>query len=80
MTPYEHWSLIWAGTAAVVTVVTLLFVIIAALLTYRQVKESIKGRQLEGAQAIITRLTSPEFSSVRKIVRIPFITLHSVKK
>lgn len=68
MTPYEHWSLVWASVSALSTAVTVIVVISAAIFTYNQVREASRARRLEGALAILTHISSPDLRNARRLI------------
>jgi len=68
MSPYEFWSLFWASVSASATALTLLVVVIAAIFTYVQVREASRARQLEGALAVLTHISSPDLRNARRLI------------
>lgn len=68
MSPYEYWSLVWSGTTALVTLATLLVVVTAAFLTYRQVYEASRVRKLEAALAILDHISAPDLRNARRLI------------
>jgi hypothetical protein len=65
---YEHWSLVWASVSAISTATTLVVVIIAAIFTYAQIREASRARQLEGALAVLSHISSPELRNARRLI------------
>ncbi len=66
MTEYEHWSIVWAAVTAIFTALAFIVISIAAVLTFQQIRESTRTRQLESTLAILTHTSTSEFRSVRR--------------
>jgi hypothetical protein len=68
MSAYEFWSLVFTGVGACATAGTLIVVVVAAVLTYQQVREAVRARRLEGALAVLTHISAPELRNARRLV------------
>ena len=68
MSNYEFWGLVWASVSAIATASTLIVVVVAAAFTYAQIREASRARQLEGALAVLTHISSPELRNARRLV------------
>ena len=68
MSEYEHWSLVWASVSAISTGLAFLVVSVAAFLTFQQVRESTRARQLESALAILDHTSSPNLRNARRLL------------
>jgi len=66
MTTYEKISVTCYAVSAVVSAITLIVVAVAAILTFSQVRESSRARQLQSAMAIMTYNNSEELRSTRQ--------------
>lgn len=68
MSTYEFWSLFWAGVSATATALTFVIVVTAAIFTYVQIREASRARQLEGALAVLTHISSPDLRNARRLI------------
>ena len=67
-THYEHWSLIWYCTSALAGILTLVVIIAAATLTYRQIREASRSRQVDSLLAVLRYVDDADLRSARKLV------------
>jgi hypothetical protein len=68
---YEHWSLIWYAVSAFAATCTLIVVVVAAWLTWGQIREAVKSRQVSSTLAIIEYMDDADLRNARSLLYDP---------
>jgi hypothetical protein len=68
---YERWSLIWYALSACAATCTLIVVVVAAWLTWGQIREAVKSRQVSSTLAIIEYMDDADLREARGLLSDP---------